>query len=145
LQPHRPEGYARIDEGGCGVIWVGPILPFEGKTIDLFFKEAQIVFLRNQFDFFAEVMPTGPRAVVVLMGIFYDKSKEEECHRALKWFHEFHDLCMQSGYPPYRETLLGLDQLYQDNPEFLKTVQSIKSALDPNHILSRGRSGKEML
>ncbi len=142
LQAQKPAGVALADEDECGVIWVGPILPFEGKRIQDFLIEAKDIFKQHQFDFFAEVMPTSPRSVIILMGIFYDKKNPQRTEQALNWFKEFHLFCDQKGYPPYRETLMGLDQLFQENPQYLKTIQKIKTALDPKGIFSKGRTGK---
>ena len=81
-QPEKPLGKVNPPRENCGVIWVGPIVPFTGKDVDEILKLGKEIFQKHGFDFFVEVIIESPRALIVLFGVFYNRENLEQTNQA---------------------------------------------------------------
>ncbi len=137
----KPKGEIDPPKDGCGFIWIGPVIPFSSDDIQRIMDTTKIIFEKHGFEYFVELIIEGPRSIIFLMGIFYDKKNKEECERAEAWYFEIRQLCLEMGYPPYRETTQSTTKALDTNPEMKKLIGQIKMAVDPLNILAPGRYG----
>jgi FAD/FMN-containing dehydrogenase len=112
-----------------------------GKHTKAIIDLCKPVFAKYGIDFSAGFVYSNPRAVVVLMHIFYDKENVEETGRAMALYNEVAELTVRAGYPQYRTSLIYMDRILQASGQYHDFVNRLKSVLDPQNVLSPGRYG----
>lgn len=137
----KPDGDIDPARDGCGFIWLGPVVPFTGEKVLDALALARPTFERFGFDFFVEVIVESARAVIVLVGVFYQRDNAEDAQRALDWYHEARSLYEAHGYPPYRATSMSMPKAMAANPIAEQFLRTIKGAVDPGDVLAPGRYG----
>lgn len=137
----KPSGAFDPAKDRCGFIWVGPVVPFLAKNVQEVLQKARRIFEKYDFDFFVEIVVESPRALLVLFGVFFDRSDSGEAQRASAWYAEIRAEMIAAGYPPYRETSQSSPQVFDGNPTTRGFLSSLKNAVDPNRILAPGRYG----
>jgi len=137
----KPAGAIDPAKDRCGFIWIGPIVPFLSANVEEVLEKARRIFRKHEFDFFVEVIVESPRALLVLFGVFYNKSDAAESKRASDWYSEIRREMIDAGYPAYRETAQSSPHVFDQNPVTRDLLSRIKEALDPNRILAPGRYG----
>jgi 4-cresol dehydrogenase (hydroxylating) len=143
VKSHRDKPAGAIDppKDQCGFIWIGPLVPFQSKNVEDALGKAKRIFQKFDFDVFVELIVEGPRTLLLLFGVFYDKSDPDETRRASDWYAEIRAEMIEAGYPPYRETAQSSPHLFDANPATRDFLASIKGAIDANRILAPGRYG----
>ena len=143
FKSHRDKPAGAIDppKDQCGFIWIGPLVPFLSKDVKKALAKAKRIFEKFEFDFFVELIVESPRALLLLFGVFYDKSDAGETQRASDWYANIRAEMVESGYPPYRETTQSSPHVFDENAATRSFLSSIKGAIDPNRILAPGRYG----
>lgn len=137
----KPAGNIDPARDQCGLLWIGPIVPFTSEQVTYALKLAKGIFARHEFDFFVEVIVESPRAVILLMGIFYERNDSRDIERASAWYKEIRNQFLQNGYPPYRVTTMSMPDSLKGNPVANDFLESIKSAVDPKNLIAPGRYG----
>lgn len=138
---HKPERDVDPARDGCGLVWVGPVVPFTSGHVMKVLSLTKQIFDQHEFDFFVEVIVESARSVIVLVGVFYDKQNPEESARALAWYHAAREAYIEHGYPPYRATLMSMATALDANPQAKAVVASLKQAIDPHNLIAPGRYG----
>jgi len=138
---HKPDTDVDPARDGCGLVWVGPVVPFTSEHVMKALALTKQIFDKREFDFFVEVIVESARSVILLVGVFYDKHSAEESARALAWYHEAREAYVAHGYPPYRATLMSMTSALDANPQAKALVASIKQAVDPANLIAPGRYG----
>ena len=126
---------------GCGFVWVGPVVPFTGEAVLGALALTKTIFDKHEFDFFVEVIVEGPRSVIILVGVFYDRHNPAEADRASRWYDEAREAYMDAGYPPYRATSMSMVGAMDSNPAAKALLAAIKQAVDPANLIAPGRYG----
>jgi 4-cresol dehydrogenase (hydroxylating) len=126
---------------GCGLVWVGPVVPFTSGHVMKALSLTKQIFDKHEFDFFAEVIVESARSVILLVGVFYDKQDAADAERALAWYHEARDAYVEHGYPPYRATSMSMATALDANPQAKAFLASLKQAVDPQNLIAPGRYG----
>lgn len=137
----KPDSDIDPARDGCGLIWIGPVVPFNSKHVLQALSLTRQIFEKHQFDFFVEIIVESARSVIILVGVFYDRHDETDAARALAWYHESRAAYLQNGYPPYRASSMSMPGAMDDNPVARGLLASIKQALDPRNSLAPGRYG----
>lgn len=125
----------------CGMIWIGPVVPFTSTHVMKALSLTKRIFDRHEFDFFVEVIVESARSVIVLVGVFYEREDPAEAARARAWYDEALAAYTEHGYPPYRATTLSTAHALDANPRAREFLASLKRAVDPQNLLAPGRYG----
>ncbi|HMO46544.1 MAG TPA: FAD-binding oxidoreductase [Rubrivivax sp.] len=125
----------------CGMIWIGPVVPFTSTHVMKALALTKGIFDRHEFDFFVEVIVESARSVIVLVGVFYEREDAADAARARAWYDEARAAYTEHGYPPYRATTLSTAHALDANPRARELLASIKRAVDPQNLLAPGRYG----
>jgi len=139
--PQKPTGAFDPPKDQCGFIWIGPLVPFLSQNVQEALETARRIYAKHDFDVFVEILVESPRAVLLLLGVFYDRADPADAQRAADWYAEIRTAMVEAGYPPYRETTQSSPHVFDQNPVARKFLSSIKNALDPNGVLAPGRYG----
>lgn len=123
----------------CGLLWVSPILPLRGADLLELHRMVEPVFKEHRFDLFVTFSMINERSLGGVITVAYDKEDDEEAARAKACYKAVFDLCMAAGYVPYRVGNQSMAQLDPNADVFWATVRQIKTALDPDGLISPGR------
>ena len=144
LKNRRPKpSNDRIDPARdrCGLIWIGPMVPLNGKEVNSCLNLCKPIYDKYQLDFTIALMVGNPRTVIALMSIFYDKEDQDETSRAEALYFELGRATQEAGYQQYRTSTIYMDRILSPAPEFLAFANKLKAAIDPNCILAPGKYG----
>ena len=128
------------DRDGCGLIWCAHLAPTKGvcaqEMADLVADKVQ----SHGFEPGMTITMINERTLDNVISISYDKDIQGEHERAMKCYHELANALIRKGHYPYRLGVQAMNLLSEyRHPSYQATLESIKHALDPNHILSPGR------
>lgn len=127
------------DRDACGVLWLCPILPFDGKEV---VEALQIIEQTvKYYDFepnIAMKCATG-RSIRMFVAIMYDRSVIGEDDKAIKCHDELLQLLLEKGHFPYRLGIQSMNLLPPAKDDYDKAIDTLKSTIDPNNILAPGR------
>ena len=127
------------DRDRCGVIWLCPVVPFEGRHI---LRAVAIVNeTARQFQFEPQIAFISPseRAVYLFPSIVYDRLVSGEDERAMACHDRMLEAMIREGYYPYRLGVQSMKALAGAANGYDRVVGRIKDLLDPGHILAPGR------
>lgn len=128
----------------CGFLWIGPTVPFTSRHVMEGLGLAKQIFDRHEFDMFVELIVEGPRSIIMLLGVFYERNDEMDSARATAWYRETRQSFIERGYPPYRTTTMSMPNSTDSNPVFRDFLAAVKSAVDPQNLIAPGRYGTPM-
>lgn len=137
----KPEDNIDPARDQCGLLWIGPVVPFTSQHVIHALMLAKDVFSRHKFDFFVEIIVESPRTIILLVGVFYERKNSSDAERAKVWYQEMRSLFLQNGYPPYRTTTMSMPDALRENAVANDFLQTIKTAVDPSNIVAPGRYG----
>ncbi len=137
--PERPERDVHPARDGCGLIWLAPVVPNRPEDIEKVLELGRETYQRWGFEFHVALIFHNARAAVVLMSIFYFKDVEEERERAAGLHEEMVMQLRALRYQEYRTAISQMQHLYADDAAYRDLLGRLKSAVDPDGILSPGR------
>lgn len=132
--------------GGHGAhIEFCPVVPLHGETFYKRYRRSLELFSEYGFDCFSGVLATTERAAANTGSIIFDRSNVEQTKRAEQLFHALVESTKEDRLGVYRTHIAFMDAV-ADTFDFnggagMRAYQTLKDALDPNGILSPGKSG----
>jgi 4-cresol dehydrogenase (hydroxylating) len=129
-----------------GHIGFSPVVPLVGTDVrEVVDMLEEIVTTRSGTNFAAGIIPINDRACVIVSGVNFDVTQEEEVRRAYEIAKEMVVEAGKRGYGEYRAHIdfmdAASDQYSFNNHAYRRFVQRIKDAVDPRGVLSPGRHG----
>lgn len=134
-------GLVRWRGNGGGMCCFAPVAPAKGAETQAQIELVRQILTKYQLDYTA-AFAVGWRELHHIIMILFDRSNPEEEKRADLCFREMIDECGKRGWAAYRTAVSVMDQVaaqYGDTNR--KFNQTLKQALDPNHIIAPGKSG----
>ena len=124
-----------------GLIWFAPTGDAKGHIATRIIDTAAPLFAKHGFDMAATItLVTNDRFVAVL-NIVFDKQKPEQKARAHTLYHELHEHFLAAGIGTYRSSIMGMNPIRTVDPVRGEVLERIKSVLDPDGVIARGRYG----
>lgn len=130
---------------GVGLIWLGPVLPMTGEHAQRFVELVERIFAAHGFECMLTFSMVTARALAAVLSINFDRDDPAQCAAAEACYLDLVRETTAAGYPPYRGhsrymtavASAGRDRGGEDS--YWTVLQRIRSALDPDEILSPGR------
>ncbi|WP_298283533.1 FAD-binding oxidoreductase [Novosphingobium sp.] len=128
----------------AGHIDFSPVSPSTGKDATELYELIKAEVKTYGFDYIGAFI-IGWRELHNILLIFYDKTDADQQARAREMFSRLVQKAATMGYGEYRTHLAFMDEVaktfdFNDNA-MLRLSERIKDALDPNGVLSAGKSG----
>ncbi|MBV7333766.1 FAD-binding oxidoreductase [Chloroflexi bacterium TSY] len=127
------------DGDGCGVMWISPVVPFDGSQIWECLARISQTMLAHRFEPSMGILAITQRSVYITVAIIYDRTQPGEDEAAINCYHQLMHELNTHGYFPYRLGIQGMQVLPQPNDDSGILYKALKKALDPNDILAPGR------
>lgn len=127
------------DRDGCGVIWLCPLLPFDGQEIINAIAIAQSTIKSYQFEPNIAINCISARSIRMFIAIMYDRENPGEDERGMECHDQLLQQLIEQGYIPYRLGIQSMNSLPSAQDDYGKLISTLKKSLDPNNILAPGR------
>lgn len=126
------------DRDNCGMIWICPIVPFNGshskKVIDII----ESITVKYGFEPAITMQCMSERSIHIIASLAWDREIDGEDEKALTCYTELHHELHKEGYYFYRETTYTMGKV-QTEDAYNTFLSALKKSLDPNNILAPGR------
>lgn len=126
----------------CGLMWIAPIAPTDGKYAEEIWLITKSVFTRFGFEPAISITLLTERAMDSIISITYDRDIPGEDEKAMLCHDELLKKLTARGYFPYRLGVQSMDKLPDPEESYKIFLTAIKKALDPYNILAPGRYSK---
>ncbi len=123
----------------CGVLWLCPLLPFDGNEIVGAIASIESIIKSYNFEPNIAVKCISARSVYMYVAIVYDREIHGEDDKAKNCHDTLLSILLEQGYIPYRLGIQSMNDLPKAQDDYGKLVKIIKQSLDPNDILAPGR------
>jgi FAD/FMN-containing dehydrogenase len=137
--PIPPGGPSDPVKEGVGVIWYAPIIPMKREVIRDMVAAIQGALRSHGFPEAISLTTVNERCAMGVIPVIYRRPEGKENA------HQCFDRLLQDGKKagcfPYRINIAAMEQLPEQGESFWNLAKTIKSAVDPHHILSPGRYG----
>ena len=127
------------DRDRCGVIWLCPVVPFEGRHLTRAIALVDQTARDFQFESQIAFITPSERAVYLFPSIVYDRLVSGEDERAMACHDRMFSALTAEGYHPYRLGVQSMKALPPTADGHDRVVERIKNLLDPARILAPGR------
>jgi 4-cresol dehydrogenase (hydroxylating) flavoprotein subunit len=143
LKDKRPRPTVNVDPArdGAGMLWLAALCPLTGKHTSDLLQLCEPVFHKYGFDLSLAFLMINARSVLALIEIFFDKQNPDEEKRAQALYDEITATTMRAGFQQYRTSVAYSDRIMQSAPELQKTLDAMRSAIDPDNLIAPGRYG----
>jgi 4-cresol dehydrogenase (hydroxylating) len=121
--------------------WFVPIVPFKGKHVLKQKMLADEIIKSYGFSYNAELI-VGSRSMHHVIEISFNSRSEESVKKGAECYLALVRVFAQNGYGLYRTNIAFMDAVSETyGPTIQNVFKRIKLALDPNGIISPGKSG----
>lgn len=134
-------GLLRWRGNGGGLAWFAPVAAAKGKEAAEQTKLARTILEKYGFDYTA-AYAIGWRDLHHIIALLFDKSDAEQEKKADECYRELVTSFGKKGWASYRTGVNSMELVAQQYGEVNRDFNALlKNAIDPNHILSPGKSG----
>ena len=137
--PIPPGGLKDPIKEGVGVIWYAPIIPLQEEIVRGSVTAIQSSLRKFGFPEAVSLTTVNERCAMGVIPIIYDRPADKD--RAHQCFQELLESGKRVGCFPYRINIAAMEDLPKQGASFWGLANTIKNAVDPEHLLSPGRYG----
>lgn len=124
---------------GCGLLWYAPLIPMQADSMRQFISMVRDVCPRYGIEPMITFTSLKYDTVDSTVPIVFNRQDEEATRLAQQCLQELVARGLKSGWVPYRLNLQQQRDLLDANSPYWQTVNKLKNAIDPHHIISPGR------
>lgn len=136
LDPNKP---LDLDKDKKGIFWVAPLIPLSKAHINDFSKMIEPILNHYNFSYSVTMTAFGNYCFDATIPLVYDPTDKDQTNNARLCYKAALQACMEKEYIPYRIGIQSMKDIMGEQTPHYRLVDKIKSALDPNGILSPGR------
>lgn len=138
--PRNLDVSAHPARDGQGILWYAPLLPFTPQSVRRYREIMGETLARHGFDPLLAVTSRSPRVLSATIPLLFDPADPGEVARAKRCYRDLVESGLRQGWPPYRLGIDYMDLIGTSAGSALGELhQRLKTALDPNNVISPGR------
>ncbi|PKO35742.1 MAG: hypothetical protein CVU34_00480 [Betaproteobacteria bacterium HGW-Betaproteobacteria-7] len=127
-----------LDESPCGLLFVNPALPLNGKAVVAVVDELQVVAEGHGHKLYMTLNIETSTSMVAVINLLFDRSQPGEIERAHRCADDMLACIRRHGLEPYRARADMMKDVVTDN-EYWRTIRRLKDVFDPDNIIAPGR------
>jgi len=127
---------------GCGLIWYSPLVPMRPDTVRRYVDFVVATLRRHGVEPLVTLTSLSERCFDSSVPLLFDRSSASATERAQRCYLELLESGRRLGFVPYRVHVDGMPWLTGHASAHWELAARLKSALDPQGILSPGRYGR---
>lgn len=136
----RPEASATtLDESDCGLIFINPALPMDGRQVVDVVEGMKAVAARWDHPLYLTLNIETTTSFVAVANLLFDRKSAAAVSRAQGCAAEIWQYLRQRGLEVYRARADMMAELVDPHDPYWRTVWDLKSVLDPHNIIAPGR------
>jgi 4-cresol dehydrogenase (hydroxylating) len=124
---------------GTGLIWYTPLVPIHSDAVRTYVNDLRNVFRKHAIEPLITLTSLSERCFDSSVPLLFNKEDPAETARAEACYRKAFETGRRQGFIPYRYSSRHMDLVVSPDIPFWETVTRIKTAVDPNGILSPGR------
>ncbi len=124
---------------GCGLLWYAPLVPMKREEVRLFVSMVEEICLSHGMEPLITLTSLSGRCFDSTVPLLFDKNNPDEAMRAEKCYAALWAAGRGNGFVPYRMGVHSMPLATERRTPYWDMVNTLKMALDPDHIISPGR------
>ena len=139
----RPRPTVNVDPArdGAGMLWLAALCPLTGKHTRDLLQLCEPVFHKHGFDLSLAFLMINARSILALIEIFLTNRIPTKKNARLPSTMRSPKPPCAPGFQQYRTSVAYSDRIMQSAPELQKTLNAMRSAIDPDNLIAPGRYG----
>ncbi|MFM6990840.1 MAG: FAD-binding oxidoreductase [Rhodoferax sp.] len=129
----------QLDESNCGLMFISPALPPNGKLIVELLNGLHAVAAQFGHVLYVTVNIETPTSFVAVINLLFDRSQPQETANAQQCAQAIYRHIRSQKMDVYRARSDAMADIVSGDPAYWKVVRDIKLALDPDNIIAPGR------
>lgn len=128
------------DRDGCGLLWLAPVAPAEGRHALAMSEISSRIMLAHGFEPMLSITLITDRSLICVISLTYDRGQPGEDQRAVACYEQLRAELEGKGYLPYRLGIQSMADFKAQGP-YARLLEGIKYLADPAGIVAPGRYG----
>jgi 4-cresol dehydrogenase (hydroxylating) len=124
---------------GCGLIWYSPLVPMRPEAVTKYVAMVHEVCFAHGIEPLITLTSLTDRCFDSTVPLLFDRGDAQQMARAKACFEALFVAGRSQGLMPYRLGIQSMSQVTGMSSPFWDLVATIKSAIDPDHIIAPGR------
>ncbi len=130
---------AELDKSRCGLLFINPALPSNGKIISETVKNLESIAKNYGHILYMTINIETETSLVAIVNLLFDRSISEETARAHKCADALLEYIHRKGLEVYRVRADMMNKITAINPDYWEKIHALKQIFDPDNIISPGR------
>jgi 4-cresol dehydrogenase (hydroxylating) len=127
------------DHGPCGILYFAPMMPLNGATCREAAALIEDIFAGHDFTPYVTFNVLDARTLEAVINVSFDREQPAQTDRAEATIDALHGAFRKRGWLPYRLGIRDMAGWVRRGDPFWEVAAQLKTALDPDGILSPGR------
>ncbi|WP_177171850.1 FAD-binding oxidoreductase [Nitrosovibrio tenuis] len=136
---HSNNRAAELDRSRCGLLFVNPALPLEGRFAAEIVEGMKSVASRYGHTLYMTLNIETTTSLVAIINLLFDRASPEEVERAHNCADALLAYIRSKELEPYRARADMMDQIVASDPDYWKKIRALKQVFDPDNIIAPGR------
>ena len=128
----------QLDESNCGLLFINPALPLNGKAVVRVITELEAAASSHQHTLYMTLNIETTTSMVAVINLLFDRSRPDEVARAHRCADDMLACIRRHGLEVYRARADMMKDVVQDN-DYWRTIRRLKDVFDPDNIIAPGR------
>ena len=130
---------ADYERSRCGVLFISPALPMDGRFVQQFVSELQQIADRHGHTLFITLNVETAHSLVGVINLLFDRDDPSATRRAHDCAHALHIHVQACGLEVYRARTDQMQAVITRSPEHWSLMRRLKDAWDPDGVIAPGR------
>ncbi len=138
---HPNDRAVELDASRCGLLFISPALPLDGRLACEVVTGMQEVASRHRHILYMTLNIETETSLVAVINLLFDRSVPEEVERAHRCADDLLDYMRGRGLEPYRARADMMEKIVAADPDYWRLIHQLKTVFDPDNIIAPGRYG----
>ncbi|MBV8380720.1 MAG: FAD-binding oxidoreductase [Paucibacter sp.] len=130
---------ARLDESNCGLIFINPALPMDGRFVERALQALEAVAAQHGHVLYTTVNLETENSLVAVINLLFDRSDPAACAQAKRCADAIYAEIRRLGLEVYRARADMMGQVVDAASPYWQAIARVKKSFDPDGVIAPGR------